>query len=39
MEEQTPISVAKDAVGKFAESAAKDEEIVIFCGTTAAPGP
>jgi rhodanese-related sulfurtransferase len=33
------ISVAKDAVAEFAASAAKDEEIVVFCGTTAGSGP
>jgi len=31
--------VAKDEVAAFAETLDKDQEVVIFCGTTAGSGP
>ena len=31
--------VAKDAVAEFAATLAPDEEVVVFCGTTAGSGP
>ena len=31
--------VAKDAVAEFAAATDKDEELVVFCGTTAGSGP
>jgi rhodanese-related sulfurtransferase len=31
--------VAKDDVAAFAETLEKDQEVVIFCGTTAGSGP
>lgn len=32
-------AVAKDAVEQFAANLDRDEEIVVFCGTTAGSGP
>jgi len=31
--------VAKDAVAEFAATADRDEELVVYCGTTAGSGP
>ena len=33
------VAVAKDAVEQFAADLGRDEEMVVFCGTTAGSGP